>query len=123
MSGCLIGNTTCLNSDPDCYVSICDWTTQSCQTSERPNWIGITKSNGVTCYAFYNQAATAGIITAGVIAGIVIGAVIFAAAAAVGARKAYLYMQLKQGNMGAAQGNPLYSPSAAGGESPLYGGG
>jgi len=74
----------------------------------------------VTCFAYYNQAATGGIIAAGIIAAIVIAAVIFAALAAVGARQAYIYMQMKQGNMGAAQGNPLYSPSNAGGESPLY---
>jgi len=62
-----------------------------------------------------------GIIAGGVIAGIVVAAVVFAALAAVAARKAYLYMQLRGGPMGAAQGNPLYTPSAAHGENPLYG--
>jgi len=75
----------------------------------------------LTCYAFYNKAQTAAIITGGVLAGVIVGAVVFAAVAAVAARKAYLYMQLKQGNMGAAQSNPLYTPGATGGENPLFG--
>jgi len=92
-------------------------------TNPLPDWTQITtkKGGGVTCYAFYNKAQTIGIITGGVVAGIVVGAVVFAAVAAVAARKAYLYMQLKQGNMGAAQSNPLYTPGANGGENPLFG--
>jgi len=74
----------------------------------------------VTCFAYYNQAATGGIIAAGIIAAIVIAAVIFAALAAVGARQAYIYMQMKQGPMGGASGNPLYVPGGGAGENALY---
>jgi len=90
--------------------------------AQRPSWTTITttKGGGLTCFAYYDKAATAGAITAGVVAGIVIAAVVFAALAAVGARKAYLYMQMRQGNMGAAQSNPLYAPSRTGGVNPLF---
>jgi len=74
----------------------------------------------LSCYAYYNKAQTAAIITGGVVAGIVVGAVVFAAAATVAARKAYLYAQMRQGGMGAAQSNPLYTPGATEGVNPLF---
>jgi len=74
----------------------------------------------LSCYAVYNQGELAGIITGGAIAGIVVGAVVVAAAATVAARKAYLYAQLRQGGMGAAQANPLYTPGATEGVNPLF---
>lgn len=55
-------------------------------------------------------------------AAIIVAAVIFAVLAALAARKAYLFMQLRQGNMGAAQSNPLYTPGTASGENPLFAG-
>jgi len=120
--GCLPIDKTCLVDDADCYVGVCDSANKQCTTQQRPDWTTITtqKGGGVTCFAYYNKAATAGVITAGALAGIIVAAVVIAAVAAVGARKAYLLLQLRQGNMGAAQGNPLYSPSPAGGENPLF---
>jgi len=120
--GCLNISKTCIVDDPDCYYGSCDSVGRTCNTIQRDDFSTITtrKGGGVTCYLFYNQAQAAGIITGGVVAGIVVAAVVFAALAAVAARKAYLYMQLRGGPMGAAQGNPLYTPSAAFGENPLY---
>jgi hypothetical protein len=94
----------------------------TCVPTQRANFATITSANGQTCYALYNKAATGAIIAGGVIAAIVVAAVIFAALAALAARKAYLYMQLRQGNMGAAQSNPLYTPGTASGENPLFAG-
>jgi len=120
LAGCIPIPKTCLVNDANCYIGVCDSIAQKCTTQQRPDWTSITTRGGVTCFAYYNKGVTAAIITGGVIAGIVVGAVIFAALAAVGARQAYMYMQLRQGGMGAASGNPLYAPSAAGGENPLF---
>jgi len=119
--GCLLSPKPCIVKDPDCYVGNCDSLKQQCTQTALPNWESIPSSQkGVTCYAFYNKAKTAAIITAGVIAGVVVGAVVFAAVAAVAARKAYLYMQLRQGNIGAAQNNPLFAPPGGAGTNPLF---
>jgi hypothetical protein len=122
-AGCLEIAKPCLVSDPDCYVGTCNSVTQSCSTSQIPDFLSATTNmhGGVTCFAYYDKKKTAGIIAAGAVAGIVVGAVIFAVLAAAGARQAYLFMQLRQGSMGAAQGNPLYTPSAAQGNNPLFG--
>jgi len=122
VAGCIFIPKVCIVDDPDCYEGVCDSVSGQCITNERDDWTTITtqKGGGVTCFAFYNKAQTAAIITGGVVAGIVVGAVVFAAAAAVAARKAYLYMQLRQGNMGAAQSNPLYTPGSGDGMNPLY---
>jgi hypothetical protein len=122
LAGCINIPKTCVVSDADCYVGQCDSVAEQCNTVERPDWTTITtqQGGGVTCFAFYDKAATAGIITGGVVAGIVVGAVVFAALAAVAARKAYLLLQVRQGNMGAAQGNPLYAPTGGSGVNPMY---
>jgi hypothetical protein len=90
--------------------------------SQRPDWTTITtkKGGGLTCFAYYDKAATVGLITGGVLAAVVIGAVVVAALVSAAAGKAYLYMQMKQGGMGPAQGNPLYENANRGGENPLF---
>lgn len=59
-------------------------------------------------------------IAAGAVAGIVVGAVVFAALAAFAGKKAYDWIQMQNSGMGAAQGNPLYTPSAGSGVNPMY---
>jgi len=121
--GCLDSPKPCLVSDPDCYIGTCNSIKETCTTSQRSDWTTATTNmhGGVTCFAYYDKKKAAGIIAAGAVAGIVIGAVIFAALAAAGARQAYMFMQLRQGGMGAAQANPLYTPGGGSGENPLFG--
>jgi len=77
-------------------------------------------SPGITCWAHYNKAQTAGAITGGVIAGVVVGGAVFAGAASWGARKAYIRLHARQAGMGAAQGNPLYEHHPGHNENPLF---
>lgn len=120
--GCVQIPRVCLVSDADCYVGVCDSVKKTCTETKRDNFATITssKKGGVTCFLAYEKKKAAAIITAGAVAGIVIGAVVFAALAALGARQAYMWMQLRQGAMGAAQGNPLYQPNQNAGENGLY---
>jgi hypothetical protein len=120
--GCIEVPRGCVVDDADCYVGVCDSEKKECKTNQRPDWTTITsqKGGGVTCFVLYEKAKTAAIISGGIIAAIVVAAVVFAALAALAARKAYLFMQLRQGNMGGAMGNPLYVPTQGSGVNPLY---
>jgi len=120
--GCTSTARTCIVDDPNCYVGVCDSENQQCTKQERPNFSTIYHSAGVTCYFAYNQATTAAAITGGVIAGIVVGGVVFAGIFSFSARKAYIRMQMRKGNMGATQSNPLYEQGNKGGVNPLFAG-
>jgi len=115
---------TCPTKDNDCYVGVCDNSTQKCNTQERKDFATITsdKHGGVTCFLYYKKKTAAAIITGGVIAGIVIGAVIFAVLAAIGAKQAYLWMQLRTGAVAGAHVSPLYQPNDNAGQNPFYAG-
>jgi len=120
--GCVPVPKTCVVNDADCYYGVCDNVTGACSTLERPNFGSITskQKGGVLCAVAYNSSVIAG-IAAGAVAGIVVGAVIFAALAALAGKKAYDWIQMQNSGMGAAQGNPLYTPSAGSGNNPMYG--
>jgi fibro-slime domain-containing protein len=121
-AGCIPVPKVCLVNDADCYVGVCNSATASCTSQQRPNFATLTssKGNGQTCYALYEQVKTAAIITGGILAAIIVGAVIFAALAALAARKAYLYMQLRNANTSGVSNNPLYTPSGGAGDNPLF---
>jgi hypothetical protein len=119
--GCLPVAKTCIVTDADCYLGVCNNVTGACSQIQRPNFGSITsqKKGGIICAVAYNNQVIAG-IAAGAVAGIVVGAVIFAALAAFAGKKAYDWIQMQNSGMGAAQGNPLYTPSAGSGTNPMY---
>lgn len=121
-AGCIEVPRTCLTKDADCYVGVCNSQSKKCETQERKDFAKITtdKHGGVTCFLYYKKKTAAAIITGGAVAGVVIGAVIFAVLAALGARQAYLWMQLRTGAIAGAQANPLYQPNLNAGVNPLY---
>jgi len=108
-------------TDADCYVGVCNNVTGDCIQQERPNFGSITtrKKGGILCAVAYNNKVI-GAIAGGAVAGIVVGVVIFAALAAFAGKKAYDWIQMQNSGMGAAQGNPLYTPSAGSGTNPMY---
>lgn len=122
IAGCVSVPKTCVTTDANCYIGVCDNVTAKCTQKERSNFATITtnKKGGGTCFFVYNKKTVAA-LTAGAIAGIVIAGVIALALLAFGGKKGYdLWLAHNLSGTSGVKGNPLYTPSANSGTSPMY---